>query len=55
MYLVSHNFYKIFSEACEDTGFNVLRVISEPSAALLAYGGYMLLKILLLEKIIDLQ
>ncbi|XP_065052008.1 heat shock 70 kDa protein 14-like [Rhopilema esculentum] len=26
------------SEACESTGFNVLRVISEPAAALLAYG-----------------
>eukprot|EP00794_Sanderia_malayensis_P012769 gene12769-14080_t len=26
------------SEACEDAGFNVLRFVSEPAAALLAYG-----------------
>ena len=28
-----------FREAAEESGFHVLRVINEPTAAVLAYGG----------------
>lgn len=47
IYFFCKNFTKsinlISREAAEDAGFNVLRVISQPSAAALAYGNIHLL------------